>query len=151
MKTLRFILLLFFLGTLPAEISAQNVPLYNFAQLEPILNNRNDTTYVINFWATWCKPCVKEMPDLMKINQKFKNGKFRMILVSLDFDIHLQTKVIPFITEQNIDADVILLNDSKQHEWINKVNERGRVLFQLPSSIIKNSISSGKEKSLLMN
>jgi len=136
MKTLRLILLLFLLGSLPPEISAQNVPVYNFAQLEPILNKRNDTTYLINFWATWCKPCVKEIPDLMKINQKFKNGKFKMILVSLDFDIHLQTKVIPFITEQKIDADVILLNDNKQHEWINKVNEQWT--GAIPITIIHN-------------
>lgn len=106
------------------NVSAQQVPVYNFEQLEPVLNKRNDTTYVINFWATWCKPCVKEIPDLMKVNQKFKDQKFKMILVSMDFDTHLQTKVIPFINEQNIDADVILLNDSKQHEWIEKVNSK---------------------------
>lgn len=123
MKLFKFIILSFFLGTLITDATAQEVPVYNFRQLEPLLNKRNDTTYVVNFWATWCKPCVKEMPDLIKTNQKFKNGKFKMILVSMDFDIHLQTKVIPFINEQNIEADVILLNDSKQHEWINKVNE----------------------------
>ena len=77
---------------------------------------------IVDFWATWCKPCVKEMPDLMKANQKFKDQKFKMILVSMDFDTYLHTKVIPFINEQNIETDVILLNDSKQHEWIEKIN-----------------------------
>ena len=115
--------MLFLLGVLFTSLSAQQVPIYNFDQLEPILNKRNDTTYVINFWATWCKPCVKEMPDLMKANEKFKDEKFKMILVSMDFDTHLNTKVVPFINEQNIDADVILLNDSKQHQWIDKVNK----------------------------
>jgi len=116
-----YILLLIF-SVLTTSVSAQQVPVYDFEQLEPVLNKRNDTTYVINFWATWCKPCVKEMPDLMKANQKFKDQKFKMILVSMDFDTYLHTKVIPFINEQNIETDVILLNDSKQHEWIEKVN-----------------------------
>ncbi|MEE4258544.1 MAG: TlpA disulfide reductase family protein [Bacteroidales bacterium] len=124
MKTYVSYLLLLLFGALSTGISAQQVPVYSFDQLEPVLNKRNDTTYVINFWATWCKPCVKEMPDLMKANQNFKDQKFKMILVSMDFDIHLRTKVIPFINEQNIDTDVILLNDSKQHEWIEKVNNR---------------------------
>jgi thiol-disulfide isomerase/thioredoxin len=124
MKTYVSYLLLLLFGALSTGISAQHVPVYSFDQLEPVLNKRNDTTYVINFWATWCKPCVKEMPDLMKANQNFKDQKFKMILVSMDFDIHLRTKVIPFINEQNIDTDVILLNDSKQHEWIEKVNNR---------------------------
>jgi thiol-disulfide isomerase/thioredoxin len=124
MKTYVSYLLLLLFGALSTGISAQLVPVYSFDQLEPVLNKRNDTTYVINFWATWCKPCVKEIPDLMKANQNFKDQKFKMILVSMDFDTHLRTKVIPFINEQNIDTDVILLNDSKQHEWIEKVNNR---------------------------
>jgi thiol-disulfide isomerase/thioredoxin len=79
---------------------------------------------VVNFWATWCKPCIKEMPDLIKIHEKFKDGKFRMILVSMDFDTHLESKVIPFVKEYNIDTEVILLNDNKQHQWIDKVDKK---------------------------
>lgn len=104
-------------------LTAQQVPVYNFGQLEPLLNKRNDTTFVINFWATWCKPCVKEMPDLLKADQKFKNEKFKLILVSLDFDIHLESKVLPFINKYDIESEVILLNDNKQHLWIDKVNK----------------------------
>lgn len=116
-----FLLFLFALFTV--GLTAQQVPVYNFGQLEPLLNKRNDTTFVINFWATWCKPCVKEMPDLLKADQKFKNEKFKLILVSLDFDIHLESKVLPFINKYDIESEVILLNDNKQHLWIDKVNK----------------------------
>jgi len=112
------------LGMFIVELQAQQIPMVNFEQLEPTLQERNDTTYVVNFWATWCKPCVKEMPDLIEAYEKYKDEKFRMILVSMDFDTHLESKVVPFVQEYNIDADVILLNDSKQHQWIDKVDEK---------------------------
>jgi len=119
---LRFILLIL-MGIMLLPVTAQQVSIYNFDQLKPILDKRNDTIYLVNFWATWCKPCVQEMPDLLRVNQKFKNGKFKMILVSLDFDTQLNSKVIPFIQDNHIESEVILLNDSKQNEWIDKVNK----------------------------
>jgi len=39
--------------------------------------------FIINFWATWCTPCIKEIPDLLKVEQKFKN-KFKIIFISMD-------------------------------------------------------------------
>ncbi len=110
-------------GIISGSTAAQVVPVYNFEQLKPILDKRNDTTYVVNFWATWCKPCVEEMPGLIQAHEKFKDEKFKLILVSLDFDTHLHSKVIPFIQEYKIESEVILLNDSKQNEWIEKVNK----------------------------
>lgn len=123
MRIYKRLTLLFLFGVLCQALLAQQVAVYNFKQLKPILDKRNDTTFVVNFWATWCKPCVKEMPDLLKTSEQFKDEKFKLILVSLDFDAHLNSKVIPFINEYNIESEVILLNDNKQHEWIDKVNE----------------------------
>ncbi|MBH43296.1 MAG: hypothetical protein CMP25_00705 [Rickettsiales bacterium] len=39
--------------------------------------------FIINFWATWCTPCIKEIPDLLKLEQKFKK-KFKVIFISMD-------------------------------------------------------------------
>lgn len=90
--------------------------------LQAITHNYNDTTYVVNFWATWCKPCVKELPEFEEVNQHFKSKKFKMILVSLDFDTQLDSKVKPFVKDQNIQSKVVLLADTKQNDWIDKVN-----------------------------
>jgi len=104
-------------------VNSQDIKVYrHFDDFAPILANKNDTTYVINFWATWCKPCVKEMPGLLEANEKFKDEKFKMILVSLDFETHMESKVKPFIRERNIDPEVVLLTDTKQHYWIDRVN-----------------------------
>jgi thiol-disulfide isomerase/thioredoxin len=83
-----------------------------------------DSVYVINFWATWCGPCVKELPYFEALNQKYKAGQFKQILVSLDDPKKLESKVIPFISKNNIRSEVILLEDGKYNSWIDKVDPR---------------------------
>ena len=84
----------------------------------------NDSVYVINFWATWCAPCVKELPYFEELNEKYSNKSFKQILVSLDAPKKLESKVIPFIEKNNIKSEVVLLADGKYNSWIDKVDPR---------------------------
>ena len=55
---------------------------------------------LINFWATWCPPCIKEIPDLIKLGKKFEN-EIEVIFVSVDAN---PTKVIPnFLKKNNLE------------------------------------------------
>jgi thiol-disulfide isomerase/thioredoxin len=83
----------------------------------------NDTTYVINFWATWCKPCVKELPYFESLHRSAGKEKMKVILVSLDFRNQVESKLKPFIRDNNYSAKVILLLDSKYNSWIDKVEK----------------------------
>ena len=94
---------------------------YDYDLLEPLLHQKNDTVYVINFWATWCVPCIKELPHFEKMNQKYKNGKFKMILVSLDFPKMIESRLLPFIKNKGLQAEVVVLNDPDANTWIEKV------------------------------
>jgi len=94
----------------------------NFDELQPLLNKNNDTTYVINFWATWCKPCVKELPAFEKLNKEYKDKRVKVILVSLDFPKQLESKLIPFVESRKIESQVVLLNDPDANSWIPKVD-----------------------------
>lgn len=116
-------LLFFMLLSSAIAVTSQDVKVYDhFEEFAPLLETNNDTTYVLNFWATWCKPCVEEMPYFIELNKKFNDSKFKMVLVNLDFKTQLETRVKPFIQNNSIDAKVIMLADSKQHRWIDKVN-----------------------------
>lgn|SRR5690606_36149886 len=86
----------------------------------------DDKLYVVNYWATWCKPCIEELPEFMEVNRELENeNDFEMILVSLDKASALETDVKAFIKKNNISTDVYLLSDNKrQMEWIPLVNER---------------------------
>lgn len=105
------------------NISEVNIPTFNFNELEPLLNKRNDTTYIVNFWATWCKPCIKELPAFEKINKLYASQKVKVLLVSLDFPKHLESQLIPFVEKRKIKSNVILLDDPDANGWIPKVNK----------------------------
>ena len=119
MKYIIFSILLFIFSS----AFGQNIEVLKFDQLEQKWNKSNDTLYVLNYWATWCKPCVEELPDFLKLDKKMKGQKFKMILVSLDFPSHIKSKVIPFIKKNNVIPEVIILDDDA-NVWINKVNEK---------------------------
>jgi len=98
-------------------------PIYErFEDLAPILAKQNDTTYVINFWATWCAPCVKELPYFETVTKKYANQKVKVILVSLDFSKQLETKLKPFLKENNLQSEVLVLIDPDANSWVDKVN-----------------------------
>lgn len=126
----------FFLFLLGASLCAQQINVVDYEQFKPYLQKQNDTTYVINFWATWCIPCVKELPEFEEVNAEYKSGKFKMILVSLDFKSQIQKSLIPFIKEKNLQAEVIVLSDPNSNVWINKINKSWS--GAIPATIIYN-------------
>ena len=94
-----------------------------FDEMEHIFENNGDTTYVINFWATWCGPCVKELPYFADIPTEDKHGyPIKVILVSIDFSSQLESKLLPFLNTHNIKSEVIFLKDGKYNTWIDKVD-----------------------------
>ena len=95
----------------------------SFEDFAPLLaQTQNDTTYVINFWATWCAPCVKELPYFEKLHQGMASQKIKVILVSLDFRKDLETKLKPFLEQRQFSASVAALVDSRQNQWIDKID-----------------------------
>jgi thiol-disulfide isomerase/thioredoxin len=102
---------------------AQDIRVFDsFDKMEEEIFLKNDTTYVINFWATWCKPCVKELPYFEKFHKSIQGEKIKVILVSLDFRNQIDTKLKPFIETGKYTCDVVLLLDNKYNSWIEKVN-----------------------------
>ena len=97
------------------------IEVYNFDQLESFLSSNTDKTLVVNFWATWCKPCIKELPYFEAIQTKYKDD-VRVVLVSLDFSDKLESQLIPFVNENALQSQVVLLDDPYENEWIPKVD-----------------------------
>lgn len=110
---------------------------FDFNGLEAYLKPQGDTIYVVNFWATWCTPCVEELPHFEKLNADFKDKKVKVILVSLDMSKQVLTRLIPFIEKNKIKSDVVLLNDVDADAWINKVDSNWS--GALPATLIYNA------------
>lgn len=121
------ILLIAFLGLFMNSLAQQTLSepkAINLKQLKSIINQDDGKLYVVNFWATWCKPCIDELPGFMEVNELYKDDpNFKMILVSLDHKRLLNSKVKKFIEKNNIQAQVLLL-DEKRHvsEWMPEID-----------------------------
>lgn len=101
------------------QIIIKDIPMIKYEQLENKIKEEKDVLLVLNFWSTTCAPCVKELPDFMEVNEKFKgNLKYKMLLVSLD-RVKDKERVIEFIKKKNLTAEVVLLDDIKRmNTWI---------------------------------
>lgn len=107
-----------------SEVNDQvKFPVYDFESFEPLLYKEDDKTYVVNFWATWCKPCIVELPYFEKVNAEQKENNVEVILVSLDMPSMWKSKLEPFVEKKDIKSKVIILDDPKQNDWIPKVAE----------------------------
>jgi thiol-disulfide isomerase/thioredoxin len=103
----------------PILLSAQTVPTLHYTELKPLLKQKGDDLYVVNFWATWCAPCIKELPYFEALNQR---EDVEVLLVSLDFPKHKESRLLPFIKKNNLKSKLVLLDDTDENYWINDIH-----------------------------
>ncbi len=120
--------------------SDYKLDIYDYDGFEGFLSKKDEKIYVINFWATWCAPCIKELPYFEELNEKYNSENVEVILVSLDFPKQYEKKLIPFIKERNLQSKVIALDDPKMNDWIPKVDEDWS--GAIPATIIYNKDKS---------
>lgn len=105
---------------------AEDLPeleVYDYEGLKKFLSTSSDKTYVINFWATWCGPCIKELPYFEQLNSNYSDKKVEVILVSLDFPKKYDSSLKPYIKKNKLQSKVIALNDVDSNTWIPKISE----------------------------
>src|SRR6187431_1826690 len=104
------ILILSFFFQLSFTSSAQ-VREVKFNTIDSLLRLSPETPVVINFWATWCKPCVQELPYFEELHKNYSASGVKVIMVSLDFKRELETRVKPFVQKNKMATEVLLLNE----------------------------------------
>jgi len=95
--------------------------IYDFAALENELSAAHDLL-VVNFWATWCKPCIEELPEFDELAHHYESENLRIMLVSLDFKEDLESKLKPFLQENPQQHEVVLLDAGKPKYWLDKID-----------------------------
>ncbi|MDW8203650.1 MAG: TlpA disulfide reductase family protein [Cytophagales bacterium] len=118
---------------LPLSCYSQQVTVVNIEQVTDLMQNQSDTVYVVNFWATWCAPCVKELPEFVQLHEAYQNRKVRVQLISIDFRSALESSLKPLLQRKNITCPVWLLNNTDYDSWINRIEEswQGEIPFTL--------------------
>ena len=117
-----FRLIAFSVFFLSFSVKAQDlITFQNFDELNAYIQNNSDKPLVVNFWATWCAPCVKELPYFQKLHQE--NPNIKVVTVSLDFDKQVESKLKPFLKKKNYSFVTTYMADKKFNNWISKVDE----------------------------
>ena len=104
--------------------SAQHVAVVRFPALQQRLARPTDTTYVVNFWATWCAPCVKELPNFEQIRTAYAGQKVKVLLVSLDYASQIDKKIKPFVKQHGLKSEVLVLNEPDPNDWLELVDAK---------------------------
>lgn len=140
--------LLFFIVFVAIEFTATAQPkVVKLPELEKIIKTPSDKIQVINFWATWCGPCVKEMPLIEKVGQE--RTDIRITLVSMDLELDENPdKVFKFAERKQLKSDVLILDAPDPNSWIDKIEKEWN--GSLPATIVINTktgkrVFAGKE------
>jgi thiol-disulfide isomerase/thioredoxin len=103
-------------------LDGQKIEYIKIPDLEKILSSPDNKLFVVNFWATWCAPCVAEMPGFVNAAKEYDKGKVRVILVSLDFPSQIENQLKPFLKRNNISIEVAVMTNLDYNSWIDKVD-----------------------------
>lgn len=104
------------------SVHAQNFKPVEFSDFENFMQTNNDTLYVINFWATWCKPCIEELPYFENLHLESADKNIRVILVSVDTESRWSSALESFITKKNLQAEVWSFYNAKPPDWIDRIS-----------------------------
>lgn len=119
MKQLLSILVLF----LSLQISlAQEVRVLSWKEYIPMIKPDSGQVVVVNFWATWCAPCIEELPVFDRLTKEHSDS-VRVVLTSLDHQSRLESKLFPFLAKKRVRSEVIVLDEVDFNLWMPKVNE----------------------------
>lgn len=122
---------------------AQKAKIIRAADLQALMADNTETIQIINFWATWCGPCVKELPFFEKITEEGRPD-VKVFLVSLDMELDPDPeKVHKFIAKRNIHSQVFLLDEPDPNSWINRIEPEWS--GALPATILINQ-KTGERK-----
>jgi len=123
------------------QAKAQEIRIIKFPELQGIIQSKSNAIQVINFWATWCAPCVKELPLFEKLNAE-NNESIKITLISLDFADKLE-RVKSFVDRKSMKSNIVLLDEVDYNQWIDKVDKHWG--GAIPATLVINP-QNGKRK-----
>lgn len=134
MKFLKSIMLLLFLaGIISAK--GQTIASWKVIKLQDYIS-KSDSVLVINFWATFCKPCNEEIPYFQTIIDKYKDQKVKLLLVSLDLKDEYPNKIKAFAEKNNYTNQIVWLNETNADYFCPKVDKAW--MGGIPSTLLIN-------------
>jgi len=120
-----------------AVCNSQTIPRWKIEDVVSSYAAKNDTVYIVNFWATFCKPCIAEIPDFIRIVEKYKGQKVKLLLVSLDLPSFYPAKIAAFAKKNNYNTNIVWLNETNADHFCPMIDKKWS--GAIPSTIIVNN------------
>ncbi|MGC3948266.1 MAG: TlpA disulfide reductase family protein [Chryseolinea sp.] len=120
---------------------AQQAEVVKFDRVEKLITTKSDKVQVINFWATWCAPCVHELPYFENLQRK-NDPSVQITLINLDYADKLD-KVNAFVGKKKLTSNVLLLDEIDYNSWIDKVDPTWN--GAIPATLVINT-ATGQRK-----
>lgn len=124
-------------------VNSQTIPKWKMKDVVKSYSAKNDTTYVVNFWATFCKPCNEELPDFIRLAEKYKKQKVKLLLVSLDLPSYVAVRLPAFIKKNNYKTNHVWLNETDADIFCPMIDAKWS--GAIPATIIVNNKTGYKK------
>ncbi len=120
-----------------AAAHGQKIQKWKMDAVVKSFSKNNDTVYVVNFWATFCKPCIAEIPDFIRIVKKYEKQKVKLLLVSLDLPTFYPAKIAAFAKKNNYTVPLAWLNETNADHFCPMIDKTWS--GSIPSTIVVNN------------
>lgn len=123
---------LFMMGVFASQLPAQEnrtlptVTAIGIPGIKKLIHDRNGRTLFLNVWATWCKPCLEEFPDIAKIEETYAGHSVEVVAISIDYPDEIETKILPFLASQKVHFRVYVSSIKKDEDLMNVLNPAWR-------------------------
>jgi len=128
---------------LSLHVKPQKINSWKITDVVNYYSKKSDTVYVVSFWATFCRPCVGEIPFIQDITKKYSNKKVKLLLVSLDLPGYYPNKISSFAKKNGINADIVWLNETDADYFCNMIDKKWG--GSIPATVIVNAATGYKK------
>jgi thiol-disulfide isomerase/thioredoxin len=132
------VLITLFAISLSVAGQTSEAKLVKLAELQKVMSDPSSQVKVINFWATWCAPCVKELPLFERINQQRKDVAVTLVSMDMDLDPN-PAKVHKFVARKKLASSVLILDETNPNSYIDKIEKDWS--GALPATIVINTMT----------